>query len=61
MDDQLKGERHAALDAIFLSSYRPAWGDVRMGFLNAAYMKLVEVIRVLQAADEEFWEGDPGE
>ena len=32
-----------------------------MGLLNAAYMKLVDVIRVLQAADEEFLEGDPGE
>jgi hypothetical protein len=34
---------------------------VRMGLLNAAYTKLVEVIRALQAADEEFLEGDAGD
>jgi hypothetical protein len=32
-----------------------------MGLLNAAYAKLVEVIRALQAADEEFLEGDAGD
>jgi hypothetical protein len=34
---------------------------VRMGLLNAAYTKLVEVIRALKAADEEFLEGDAGD
>lgn len=58
---QLRVSAIRPVGAIFLPFRQTNLGDVRMGLLNAAYMKLLEVIRALQAADEEFLEGDAGD